>query len=65
MTTATVNSKGRITNPMVTRKALAIETGDRLEFIPLEGGKVMIVAVTKSITDLKGRFANLGRPVTI
>ena len=65
MTTATVTSKGQITIPVDIRKALAVETGDRLEFIPMEGGKVMIVAATKSITDLKGRFSKPGRPVTI
>ena len=65
MTTATVTSKGQVTIPVDIRKALAVKSGDRLEFIPIEGGKVMIVAATKSIADLKGRFAKPGQAVTI
>ena len=65
MATATVTSKGQVTIPVEVRKALAIETGDRLEFISGEDGRVMIVAATKSIADLKGRFAKPDRAVTI
>lgn len=65
MATATVTSKGQVTIPVEIRKALALETGDRLEFISGDDGKVMIVAATKSITDLKGRFAKPDKTVTI
>lgn len=65
MSTATVTSKGQVTIPVDVRKALSISTGDRLEFISLEPGKVMIVAATRSITDLKGRFGRPRKPVTI
>ncbi len=65
MATATVTSKGQVTIPVEIRKALAIETGDRLEFISGENGKVTIVAATKSIADLKGRFAKSDKVVTI
>ena len=65
MATATLTSKGQVTIPVEIRKALALEAGDRLEFISGDDGKVMIVAATKSITDLKGRFAKPDKAVTI
>ncbi len=65
MATATVTSKGRVTLPVEIRKALAIEAGDRLEFISIGDGTVMMVTVTKSIANLKGRFARPDKPVTI
>jgi len=65
MSTATVTSKGQITIPVEVRRALSIGTGDRVEFVSVAPGKMMIVAATRSITDLKGRFKRPGRPVTI
>ncbi|UDF03523.1 AbrB/MazE/SpoVT family DNA-binding domain-containing protein [Asticcacaulis sp. AND118] len=65
MSTATVTSKGQVTIPVDVRRALSINTGDRLEFVEIEPGKVLIVAATKSITDLKGRFAKPRQAVSI
>lgn len=65
MSTATVTSKGQVTIPVDVRRALSISTGDRLEFIEVEPGKILIVAATKSISDLKGRFGKPALPVTI
>ena len=65
MATAMVTSKGRITIPVDVREALAVKTGDRVEFISAEDGKVMIVAATKSVADLKGRFAKPEKAVAI
>ena len=42
MITSTVSSKGQVTIPKVIRDFLKVEKFDKIVFIPLEDGKVMI-----------------------
>lgn len=60
MTKATVGPKGRVTIPAGVRRALGVDAGDRLDFFQLETGEYLMVAINRSVTDLKGMFA---RPV--
>ena len=57
MTTATPTSKGQITIPISVRTALGVDTGDRVEFVPVEGGRFELVAATFPVTALKGRIS--------
>jgi antitoxin PrlF len=66
MATATVTSKGQITIPSQVRNALGLEAGDRVEFVEQGKGQFAIVAATRSVQELKGRFQSRRRkPVTI
>ncbi len=44
MITGTISSKGQITIPKKIRELLKVEVSDKIVFIPLENGKVMISA---------------------
>jgi AbrB family looped-hinge helix DNA binding protein len=56
MAVATLTSKGQITIPSRVRDALGLETGDRVEFVEQGNGQYAIVAATRSVQELKGRF---------
>jgi AbrB family looped-hinge helix DNA binding protein len=45
--TATVTTKGQITIPRSIRRALGIETGDKVDFVPEDGRVVMSRAAAK------------------
>jgi AbrB family looped-hinge helix DNA binding protein len=63
---ATVTSKGQITIPAQVRAALGIDVGDRVEFVEMEKGQFAIVAATRSVRELKGRFqGKRSKPVSI
>jgi len=65
MTTATISSKGQITIPADVRKALHVESGDRVEFVEVEPGRYELVVATRSVTELKGMFGKAERVVSI
>jgi AbrB family looped-hinge helix DNA binding protein len=65
MSTATLTSKGQITIPAMVRNALGVEAGDRVEFVQIEHGRFELVAVTQSVTALKGLVRKAASPVTI
>ena len=54
MTTSTMTSKGQTTIPVNIRNYLNLHAGDKLEFVMLEKGKVMIIPATSDISELKG-----------
>ena len=65
MSTSTLTSKGQITLPRDVRQALGLGVGDKVDFVPAEGG-FKIVALRKDIRGLKGKFAGrVKRPITI
>ena len=64
MSTATVTSKGQITIPADVRKRLGLESGDRVEFVEVDGG----FAIKPTIDDvraLKGLLCRPAKPVSI
>jgi AbrB family looped-hinge helix DNA binding protein len=65
MTAATLTTKGQITIPIDVRRALNVEAGDRVEFVQIEPGRFEVIAATRSVRDLKGRFGKPGRTVTL
>lgn len=65
MTTATITSKGQITIPADVRHTLAVEAGDRVEFVQIEPGQYLFVAANRSVTELKGMFGKPSKVVSI
>jgi antitoxin PrlF len=65
MSTATLTSKGQITIPADVRRALNVQTGDRVEFVQVEPGRFEVVAATRSVRELKGMFGKATRTVSI
>jgi antitoxin PrlF len=65
MATATLTTKGQITIPVDVRRALNVEAGDRLEFVEIEPGRFELLAATRSVRELKGRFGKPPRAVSI
>lgn len=58
---ATLTSKGQVTIPKAVRDRLQLESGDRLNFIILEDGRVLLQPATLRVTDLKGILYKKGR----
>ncbi len=69
MSTATLTTKGQITIPVDVRRALNVEAGDRagdrVEFVQIEPGRFEVLAATRSVCELKGRFGKPKRTVSI
>ncbi len=65
MTAATVTSKGQITIPKNVRHALKLEMGDQIDFVEVERGKFLLMAVNRSVTELKGMFGTAKKIVSI
>jgi AbrB family looped-hinge helix DNA binding protein len=51
---ATLTTKGQVTIPKAVRDALALRSGDRIDFRVEADGSARIVPVTKSVRALKG-----------
>ena len=65
MATSTVTSKGQITLPKEVRISLRLDAGDKVDFVPIDGG-YKIVPLRVDVRSLKGRFAGrVKRPITI
>ena len=54
METGTLSSKGQITIPKKIREYLNIQASEKILFIPIEDGKVLITAEQKSATSIFG-----------
>ncbi|MBA3070029.1 MAG: AbrB/MazE/SpoVT family DNA-binding domain-containing protein [Hyphomonas sp.] len=54
MPSARMSSEGKITIPESVREALGIRAGDRIDFVRMPDGSVVIYAATKSLMRLKG-----------
>lgn len=65
MTTATVTSKGQITIPVSVRNDLKVAAGDRVEFVQIAPGRYEFVAVTHSVSRLKGMFGKPAKTVSV
>lgn len=65
MAIATLTSKGQTTIPKDVREFLGVKPGDRLEFIPQEDGKVLLMPVNLELSDLKGILPALRKPVSL
>jgi antitoxin PrlF len=64
MSTATVTSKGQITIPADVRRRLGLESGDRVEFVEVDGG-FAIKPANDDVRSLKGLLRKPATPVSI
>lgn len=65
MSTATVTSKGQITIPVEIRTRLDLQTGDRIDFVMDDAGRVSFLPVTQNVMSLKGIIAKPDKSVSI
>lgn len=65
MISAKLTSKGQITIPKAVRDRLKLGTGDRVQFLTDEDGRVVLASATVSIRSLKGILPAPKRPVTL
>jgi AbrB family looped-hinge helix DNA binding protein len=65
MATATLTSKGQITLPVDVRRALGVDTGDRVEFVEVAPGRYELIAATRPIQALKGMFRRPRKAVSV
>ncbi len=65
MATATLSSKGQITIPLLVRRKLGVDAGDRVEFIELANGQFALVPATEDVRALKGIVPKPLTPLTI
>ncbi|MBI1865126.1 MAG: AbrB/MazE/SpoVT family DNA-binding domain-containing protein [Nitrospirae bacterium] len=66
MPTATITSKGQITIPKEVRDLLHLATGDRINFLVQDDGRVLLQPTAINIADLKGILHRKGmRAVSI
>ena len=64
MSTATLTTKGQVTIPADVRQRLGLESGDRIEFVEIEGGFAIKPAID-DVRSLKGLLRKPPRPVAI
>jgi AbrB family looped-hinge helix DNA binding protein len=62
---ATLTSKGQVTIPKQARDRLKLDTGDRVEFIIDDDGRLFILPVTRSVKTLKGMLPKPASPVSL
>lgn len=62
---ATLTSKGQVTIPKQARDSLNLDTGDRVEFIIDDDGRLFILPVTRSVKTLKGMLPKPISPISL
>lgn len=66
MPAATLTSKGQLVVPKSIRDLLGLHPGDRLDFVVLDDGNVLIRPATEDVNRLKGILRRPGRtPVSV
>ncbi|PLK49560.1 AbrB/MazE/SpoVT family DNA-binding domain-containing protein [Uliginosibacterium sp. TH139] len=65
MASTTVLEGGRVTIPLSVRQSLGLGPGDRVMFVRVGSGCYELLAVTNSVTDLKGLLRKPPNPVTL
>ncbi len=66
MPAATLTTKGQLVVPKAIRDRMGIHPGDRLDFVVLDDGNVLMRPVTEDVSRLKGLLRRPGRaPVSV
>ena len=65
MSTSTLTSKGQTTIPKDVRKRLNLHTGDRLEFVIDEDGRVLVLPASIDASELAGMLKPPVRPISV
>ena len=62
MQQTTLTSKGQITIPKWVRDSLALQAGDKVEFVLTQNNDVLLKPVTKKVDEVFGRLYRGDRP---
>ncbi len=65
MSTSTLTSKGQVTIPATVRRRLALNPGDQVIFVELEGGGYKLAPLNLPITALKGAVSKPAKAVSL
>jgi len=66
MPAATLTSKGQLVVPKSIRELMGLHPGDRLDFVVLDDGSVLMRPATEDVSRLKGLLRRPGRaPVRV
>ena len=65
MAYATINDNAQISIPAEILHSLGVNAGDRVEFVQLEPGKVLLLAANQSVTALKGMFGEASKTISV
>lgn len=65
MAIATMTSKGQTTIPQEIRSFLGLHTGDKLEFIIEDGGRVVLAPLTIHVSELKGMLPKPKKSISV
>jgi len=65
MTVATLTSKGQMTIPKQVRKALRLQTGDKIEIIVTRKQEAILRPLSRKVDDVFGRLNKPDHPVSI
>ena len=63
MQQSTLTSKGQVTIPKLVRDSMALQTGDKIEFVLTENNEVLLRPVTKKVDEVFGRLFKADRAV--
>lgn len=62
---ATITAKGQITIPKAVRDTLKLNTGNRIEFVFGDDGRLFLLPVTRPVKTLKGMLPKPAQPVSL
>lgn len=62
---ASLSSKGQLTLPIEVRRALHLQTGDRLDVVLGDDNRVELIPLSRSVRELKGWLPKPPRPITL
>lgn len=62
---ATMTSKGQVTFPKPIRDKLRLRPGDKIEFMLVEDGSLLVTPVTVPVTRLKGMVPRPEAPLSL
>ena len=66
MPTTTITSKGQVTIPKEIREHLRVKSGDRVDFVVDDSGRVIVQPATLDVRELRGILHRQGRrPVSL
>ena len=65
MSTSMLTSKGQTTIPKDVRKRLNLHSGDRLEFVIDEDGRVLVLPASVDASELAGILKRPAKPVSV
>jgi AbrB family looped-hinge helix DNA binding protein len=60
-----LTSKGQVTIPAEVRRRMGIDTGDRIEFVEVEGGGFVIKPAVDDVRSLKGLLKKPDKPISV